>query len=81
MSRCNYDEQKSQWSAKVNTQHVPLGQIAEEKLRGKGIKTELGDENEENETVVWKTETQWKVQEDGNPYDWCFRQNQTNRTL
>jgi hypothetical protein len=41
MSHYNYDEQWSQWSAKINTQHVPFRQIAEEKVRGKEIEDVL----------------------------------------
>ena len=42
----NYDEQLSQWKAKIYTQHVPLRQNAEEKVRGKELKAVWDDENE-----------------------------------
>jgi hypothetical protein len=38
-------------SAQIKTQHVPLRQIAEEKLQGMGLEGEWRDENG-NETVV-----------------------------
>jgi hypothetical protein len=57
----------------MNTQHVPLRQITEEKVRGKGLEDEKGW----NESVVlserprWKVEGEWrstypKVQNQGN---------------
>ena len=41
----NYDEQLSQWEAKIYTQHVPLRQNAEEKVREMGLKA-VDDSNE-----------------------------------
>jgi hypothetical protein len=39
-------------SAKMNTQHAPLRQIAEEKVRGKGLEALWSDENGLNEAMV-----------------------------
>ena len=41
---------------KRDTQHVPLRQNVEEKVRGKGLKAVWDDENEWNTEAVWKAE-------------------------
>ena len=56
MSRQNYDEHKSQWKAKMNTQYVPLRQTTEEKTQGKELKEVWDDSNGWNETEVQMTE-------------------------
>ena len=47
----DYDDQKSRWRGKMNTQHVPLRQNTEEKGLGKVLEV-VWNENEYNETVV-----------------------------
>ena len=52
----HYDEHKSQWKAKIKTQHVLLRQNAEEIVRGKEVDAVWDDANGWNEEVVWKAE-------------------------
>ena len=40
----NYDEHKKQWKSKINTQHVPLRQNTEDKVRGKESEEVWDDE-------------------------------------
>ena len=64
--------QRSLWSAKLNTQHVPLRQSVEDKERGKG------------QEEVWIGENVWieEVVSGKGISTWSrFRQNQTNRSL
>ena len=62
---------------KKSTQHVPFRENTEEKVRGKELETVWDDVNEWN----YDERPRWKVQGDWNPYNRCFRHNQTNTTL
>jgi len=64
---------------KMDTHHVSFRQSVLRKVRGKGWEGVSGGDNEENETVGWRTE--WRSQEDGDPHDWSLGYNQTYRPL
>ena len=59
---------------KIYTQHVPLRQNTEEKVRGKELKVVWDDVNEWNTEVVWKAEMKGLVVDTtGHLYDEFIR--------
>ena len=62
MSHYNYDEERIQWRTKINTQHVSLRKLVEEKVRGKESEDVLSSTRQV--CLLWNDKVRAKIKTD-----------------